>query len=64
MGHSLGITRADDDFYPLYLAGSYLGEHRTFNGLLMIELRQKRGLNYGDYAYVENFIQDGGTTFP
>jgi zinc protease len=64
MGHPLGITRADDDFYPLYLAGSYLGEHRTFNGLLMIELRQKRGLNYGDYAYVESFIQDGGTTFP
>ena len=64
MGHPLDITRADDDFYPLYLAGSYLGEHRTFNGLLMIELRQKRGLNYGDYAYVENFIQDGATTFP
>jgi zinc protease len=64
MGHPLDITRADDDFYPLYLAGSYLGEHRTFNGLLMVELRQKRGLNYGDYAYVENFIQDGGTTFP
>jgi zinc protease len=64
LGHPLTITRADDDFYPLYLAGSYLGEHRTFNGLLMVELRQKRGLNYGDYAYVENFIQDGGTTFP
>ena len=64
MGHLLDITRADDDFYPLYLAGSYLGEHRTFNGLLMVELRQKRGLNYGDYTYVENFIQDGGTTFP
>jgi zinc protease len=64
MGHALPITRADDDFYPLYLAGSYLGEHRTFNGVLMVELRQKRGLNYGDYAYVENFIQDGSTTFP
>ena len=23
-----------------------------------------RGLNYGDYAYVENFIQDGWSTFP
>jgi zinc protease len=64
LGHPLAITRADDDFYPLYLAGSYVGEHRTFNGLLMVELRQKRGLNYGDYAYVESFIQDGGTTFP
>jgi len=64
IGHPLDITRVDDDFYSLFLAGSYLGEHRTFNGQLMVELRQKRGLNYGDYAYVENFIQDGGTTFP
>jgi zinc protease len=64
LGHPLNLTRADDDFYPLYVAGSYLGEHRTFNGLLMVELRQKRGLNYGDYAYVESFIQDGPTTFP
>ncbi|MCI0655687.1 MAG: insulinase family protein, partial [Acidobacteria bacterium] len=24
----------------------------------------KRGLNYGDYSYIENFVQDGGTTFP
>jgi zinc protease len=64
LGHPLGVTRADDDFYPLTLARSYLGEHRTFNGVLMINMRQKRGLNYGDYAYVENFIQDGWTTFP
>lgn len=64
MGHALPLTRADDDFYPLMLAASYLGEHRTFNGVLMKEMRQKRGLNYGDYAYVENFIQDGWGTFP
>jgi zinc protease len=63
-GHTLKITRADDDFYPLTVARSYLGEHRTFNGVLMINMRQKRGLNYGDYAYVENFVQDGWTTFP
>jgi zinc protease len=64
LGHPLSITRADDDFYPLFLAASYLGEHRTFNGVLMLNMRQKRGLNYGDYAYVENFIQDDPTTFP
>jgi zinc protease len=64
LGHPLRITRAHDDFYPLTVARSYLGEHRTFNGVLMINMRQKRGLNYGDYAYVETFIQDGGTTFP
>lgn len=64
MGYPLPITCADEDFYPLYLASSYLGEHRTFTGVLMNELRQKRGLNYGDYAYIQNFIQDGPTTFP
>jgi zinc protease len=64
LGHPLKVTRADDDFYPLTVARSYLGEHRTFNGVLMIDMRQKRGLNYGDYAYIENFIQDGWSTFP
>jgi zinc protease len=64
IGHTLEVTRADDDFYPLAVAASYLGEHRTFNGILMLNMRQKRGLNYGDYAYVENFIQDDWSTFP
>ena len=64
IGHAIDVTRSDDDFYPLAVAASYLGEHRTFNGVLMINMRQKRGLNYGDYAYIENFIQDGWSTFP
>jgi zinc protease len=64
IGHAIDVTRADDDFYPLAVAASYLGEHRTFTGILMLSMRQKRGLNYGDYAYVENFIQDGWSTFP
>jgi len=64
MGAPIAITRADPDFYPLTVARSYLGEHRTFNGILMNHLRGARGLNYGDYAYIENFIQDGWSTFP
>jgi zinc protease len=64
IGGPLPITRADDDFYPLFVAASYLGEHRTFNGVLMQAMRGKRGLNYGDYAYIEKFIQDGWSTFP
>ena len=43
---------------------SYFGEHRTFSGLLMNKMRGDRGLNYGDYAYIESFIQDGGSRFP
>jgi zinc protease len=64
VGHVIDITRKDPDFYPLTVARSYLGEHRTFNGVLMTQLRSARGLNSGDYAYIENFIQDGWSTFP
>ena len=65
IGHAARRSRASDpDFYPLTVARSYLGEHRTFNGVLMNHLRGLRGLNYGDYAYIENFIQDGWSTFP
>jgi zinc protease len=27
-------------------------------------MRAARGLNYGDYSYIESFIQEGGSTFP
>ncbi len=63
-GFPIAVTRSDDDFYALAVANSYLGEHRTFNGKLMQDLRGKRGLNYGDYSYIEDFIQQGGSTFP
>jgi zinc protease len=62
IGFPIDITRVDNDFYPLMVANSYFGEHRTFNGVLMQELRGLRGLNYGTYSYIENFIQDGGST--
>jgi zinc protease len=64
IGFPIDVTRAHPDFYPLMLANSFLGEHRTFNGRLMQRMRGVRGLNYGDYSYVEHFVQDGGSTFP
>ena len=64
IGFPIAVTRADDDFYALMVANSFLGEHRTFNGVLMNEIRGERGINYGDYSYVENFVQEGGSTFP
>ncbi len=64
IGYPIEVTRADDDFYPLFVANSFLGEHRTFNGRLMNKMRAERGLNYGDYSYVESFVQDGASTFP
>ena len=55
LGFPLPLTRADADYYPLLVATSYLGEHRTSHGVLYEELREKRGLNYGNYAYLEYY---------
>lgn len=59
MGFAHDAFRGHPDFSALALVQSYLGEHRQFHGVLMSELRERRGLNYGDYAYVEKFIQEG-----
>ena len=34
---------------------SYFGQHRSSNSYLYQRLREARGLNYGDYAYIEYF---------
>ena len=64
IGHPLMVNRADKDFAALALAASYLGEHRQSHGVLFKSIRKKRGMNYGDYAYVEGFIQEGWGRFP
>ncbi|MBV9744698.1 MAG: insulinase family protein [Acidobacteriia bacterium] len=48
-------TRANPDYPALLLVSSYLGQHRSGNGVLFQRMREKRGLNYGDYAYIEYF---------
>ena len=63
-GFPLPVNRADADYYPLMVANSYLGEHRTSHGRLMQQLRRDRGLNYGDYSYVEFWFNPPGTSNP
>ena len=63
-GFPLPINRADADYYPLMVANSFLGEHRTMNGRLMQQLRGKRGLNYGDYSYIEYWASPPSTSNP
>ncbi len=63
MGYVTPLRRGDPDFFPVAFALSYLGEHRQFHGVLFQELRERRGLNYGDYAYAEHFIEQPGTTY-
>jgi len=54
------LSHKDPDWAALSVARSAFGEHRQFNGRLMQRLREQRGLNYGDYAYIEHFQQQGG----
>jgi zinc protease len=54
-GFPLDIKRGDPDWVALWLARSYLGEHRSTNSHLYQRIRETRGMNYGDYAYIEYF---------
>ncbi len=55
LGFPIDVNRADKDFPALALVASYFGQHRSSNSYLYQRLREARGLNYGDYAYVEYF---------
>ena len=63
-GHPIDVTRSHPDFAALWLARSWLGEHRAQNGRLFQRLRELRGLNYGNYAYVEAFPRGMYQFFP
>ena len=55
MGFPIEVTRAHPDFVALNLVRSYLGEHRSSTSYLYQRMREIRGMNYGDYAYIEYF---------
>ena len=59
MGYAYPLRRGDSDYAAVALGLSYLGEHRQSHGVLFDQLRERRGLNYGDYAYVEHYQQEG-----
>lgn len=55
LGFPIPVTRADKDWAALSVVASYFGQHRSSNSYLYQRLREIRGLNYGDYAYIEYF---------
>jgi zinc protease len=55
LGFPINVTRADKDWPALAVVASYFGQHRSSNSYLYGRLREARGLNYGDYAYIEYF---------
>jgi len=54
-GFPIDVKRGHPDYPALLVAQSWLGQHRNSGGRLFERLRQERGLNYGDYAYIEYF---------
>ncbi len=56
LGFPIEVRRGQPDFPALLVAQACLGQHRM-SGRLFDRMRVERGLNYGDYAYIEYFPQ-------
>jgi len=54
-GFPIDVKRGDPDYPALLLMQSYFGPHRMSGGVLFQRIREIRGINYGDYAYIEYF---------
>ncbi|HVT44782.1 MAG TPA: pitrilysin family protein [Thermoanaerobaculia bacterium] len=63
-GHPIEVTRSHPDFVALTVARAWLGEHRTSMSHLYNRIREIRGMNYGDYAYIEAFPRGMFQFFP
>jgi zinc protease len=55
IGYPIDVLRGSKDYTALLLVSSYLGQHRMSSGVLYQRMREARGLNYGDYSYIEYF---------
>jgi zinc protease len=63
-GLPIEVTRAHPDFAALSVARAWLGEHRMSTSHLYQRIREIRGMNYGDYAYIEAFPRGMFQFFP
>jgi zinc protease len=64
LGFPISVKRGDPDYPALLLMQSYFGPHRLGNGVLFQRIREIRGINYGDYAYIEYFPRGGNLFEP
>lgn len=63
-GFPIDLHRGERDFYALWIANSWLGEHRNSSSHLYRVIRELRGMNYGDYSYIEAFPNGGRRQMP
>jgi zinc protease len=64
LAHPLEVDRNHEDWPALALTMTAFGAHRQSFGQLFQVLRTDRGLNYGDYAYIEPYVERGWTSQP
>jgi zinc protease len=64
MGFPMNVLRGSREWYALAIANSWLGEHRNASSHLYQVIREERGLNYGDYSYIEHFPRGGFAQMP
>ena len=55
LGFPISVTRGSPDWPALQLVQSYFGQHRSSKSYLFQQIREIRGMNDGDYAYIEYF---------
>jgi len=55
MGFPTDLVRSDPEFFAMKLVNSWFGEHRNSFSHLYQVIRETRGMNYGDYSYIEPF---------
>ncbi len=64
MGFPINVLRGSKGWYALAIANSWLGEHRNSSSHLYQVIREARGLNYGDYSYIEHYPNGGRLQLP
>lgn len=63
-GFPISLLRPDKDFYAMMLFNSWMGEHRNSFSRLYHVIREIRGINYGDYSYIEAYPRGYSTQVP
>jgi zinc protease len=64
MGFPIDLLRGDEDFIAMVAANSWFGEHRNSFSHLYQVIREARGMNYGNYSYIEAFPRGFATQQP
>jgi zinc protease len=64
IGFPTMLLRGDPEFFGMMAMNSWFGQHRESFSHLYQVIREARGMNYGDYSYIEAFPAGYATQLP